>query len=120
MPFIDVLRVLLFVPFGIGVGFMAITNVIAFLVLRSPRERKKVSFLWWHVTAISLSFLMLGVVALDNVYNRLGMEPTWRVPVTLVGTTLFMVAQIIIFNIERQRLVQKRATDLAVAHHERE
>lgn len=113
----DFLRILLFIPFGVGVGFMLVTNIIAFQVLRPAQ---KLGFLWWHVTAISLSFMMIGVVAVETQAARLGEDSTsWRLPVTLAGTILFMVAQVIIFNVERQRLVQKRATQI-VAAHERE
>lgn len=106
MTLFDVLRFVIFTTFGLGVGFMLITNVIAYQVLRPPRE---LGFLWWHVTGISLSFLCLGVVAVDRAVSKLGDPPTWRTFVTLAGCLLFAVAQTIIFNVERQRLVQARA-----------
>jgi hypothetical protein len=109
----DFVRFAVFGTFGIGIGFMLMTNVMAFMVLRPP---KRLGFLWWHVTAISLSFLCIGVVAADTVAERLGeSEPGWRSALTLFGMTLYMVAQIIIFGVERQRLINSRAMSVAVA-----
>lgn len=108
----DLIRVLAFGTFGIGVGFMVLTNIMAFMVLRPPQ---KLGFLWWHVTAISISFLCLGTVAVDIVAGKLGDPPNWRSGVTLVGTTLFMVAQMIIFTVERARLVGRHAEQVVTA-----
>lgn len=102
----DLIRYLIFVFSGIGVGFMIMTNIIAYKVLRPP---KRLGFLWWHVTSISLSFLMVGAVALDNVVGRIGEPFTWRTPMLLAGSMLFATAQVIIFGVERNRLVQKVA-----------
>ncbi len=110
MTLYDVIRFISIATFGAGVGFMVLINVISFKVLRQP---KKFGFLWWHITAISLSFLCLGVVAVEQVAGRLGDPPTWRGPVVLTGTTLFLIAQFIIFNIERRRLVDKQAREVA-------
>ncbi len=102
----DFARVAIFAIFGVGVGFMALTNWIAFRVLRPP---KQIGFLWWHVTAISVTVLCLGVVAVDRVVGRIGLPPNWYGWVTLVGSVLFCVSQIIIFRVERARLVEKQA-----------
>ncbi len=104
-PF-DVLRLAAFALFGLGVGFMAVTNYIAYQVLRPPRQ---LGFLWWHVTAISISFLCLGAVAVDRVMRELGGPARWFGWVTLVGCSLFFVAQVLIFRVERSRLVEKQA-----------
>lgn len=106
MTVFDIVRYAVFATFGVGVGLMALTNLIAFRVLRPPR---RIGFLWWHITAISLSFLCLGVVSIEYVTGELGDPPGWRAATVLLGTTLFMVAQWIIFNVERQRLVNKQA-----------
>lgn len=102
----DVMRLLIFASFGIGIGFMVLTNMIAFMVLRPP---KKLGFLWWHITSISLSFLCIGIVATERVAGDLGEPITWRTPLVLFGMLLYMVAQAIIFSVERQRLVLSRA-----------
>ncbi len=104
-PF-DFLRIATFALFGLGVGFMTLTNYIAYQVLRPPRQ---MGFLWWHVTAISVSFLCLGAVAVERVMRELGDPARWFGWVTLVGCLLFFVAQILIFRIERSRLVEKQA-----------
>ncbi len=104
-PF-DFLRVAIFAVFGLGVGFMTVTNYIAYRVLRPPRQ---LGFLWWHVTAISLSFLLLGTVAVERVMREFGGPVRWFGWVTLVGSALFFVAQVLIFRIERSRLVEKQA-----------
>lgn len=112
MTFFDLVRMAVFALFGIGIGFMLLTNVIAFMVLRPP---KKLGFLWWHVTAISLSFLCLGIVATERVVGSLGDPPGWRSALVLFGMTLFATAQAIIFGVERQRLVADRAMKVAIA-----
>lgn len=106
----DVVRFAAFATFGVGAGFMVLTNIMAFMVLRPP---KKLGFLWWHVTSISISFLCLGLVSVEHVSGKLGDPPGWRSAVVLFGTVLFLIAQIIIFRVERKRLIQKRAFDVA-------
>lgn len=112
----DFIRAACFVMFGVGVTFMVLTNVIAFLVLRPQPQielgKRKLGFLWWHVSAISLSFLCYGAVSLDAVQQRVN-EPelTWRSPVVLIGSIVFAAAQVIIFTIERRRLVHARARE---------
>lgn len=108
----DVIRFLIFAVAGVGAAFMVATNAIAYNVLRPP---KKLGFLWWHVLAISLGFIFIGVVALDNILLRIGEPITWRVPVGFIGFTLFAVAQVIIFLIERGRLSQKKALERNLA-----
>lgn len=103
---VDVVRFLFVAVYGVGVAFMLVTNVLAFKVLRPPN---KVGFLWWHITSISVSFVCLGLVALDRAVTRIGEAPTWRTYVTGVGLALFGVAQVIIFNVERTRYVQVKA-----------
>lgn len=105
VPF-DLLRVLAFATFGVGVGIMVVNNALAFQVLR-PRAR--LGFLWWHVTAISAAFLCIGVVGLESVAGRFGTSPTWHSPLFVLGCSLFAVAQVLIFRVERARLVDKRA-----------
>ncbi len=104
-PF-DFLRLATFAAFGLGVGFMVVTNYIAYRVLRPPR---KLGFLWWHVSAISVSFLCFGVVAVERVVGRFGDPAAWYGWVTLLGAALFFVSQLLIFRVERARLVEKRA-----------
>lgn len=104
-PF-DIVRLASFAAFGLGVGFMVVTNYIAFRVLRPPH---RIGFLWWHVTAISAAFLCFGVVAVERVVGRLGNPSTWYGWVTLVGAILFFVSQLLIFRVERARLVEKQA-----------
>ncbi len=106
MRLFDLVRFAVFLMFGTGLGFMLMTNVIAFMVLRPPRH---LGFLWWHITAISLSFLCIGIVATERVVGRLGDPPGWQAVLTLVGMTLYVVAQAIIFSVERQRLIDSRA-----------
>lgn len=91
---------------------MLMTNVIAFMVLRPP---KKLGFLWWHVTSISLSFLCIGLVSVERVTGQLGNPPSWRTWVTLIGMLLFTTAQVIIFSVERQRLITQRAVAVAIS-----
>lgn len=118
MHLFDVIRFIAFFTFGLGMGLCALTNVIAYKVLRPP---ERLGFLWWHVTSISLSFGCIGVVAVEAVASRLGNPPSWRGVVVLVGTTLFLVAQAIIFKVEKQRLVYQKAQAqlAAVASNER-
>lgn len=106
----DILRYGVFVEAGVGVGFMITTNFIAFHVLRPAGF---LGFLWWHVTSISLSFMLIGSVALDNILYRIGDGFTWRAPVMFLGTTLFATAQLIIFKVERSRLITKQAVEIA-------
>lgn len=104
-PF-DILRLVTFAAFGLGVGFMLVTNLISVRVLRPPH---RLGFLWWHVTAISTAFLCFGLVAVERVVRRLGEPASWYGWVTLVGAILFCVSQVIIFRVERARLVEKQA-----------
>lgn len=110
--FANVLRYGVFLTSGIGFGFMVMTNFIAFAVLRPP---KKFGFLWWHVTSISLSFVLVGAVALDNIVERIGEPFTWRAPVMFIGTALYATAQFLIFKIERERLIQRRALEIVAS-----
>lgn len=113
----DFIRFGVFATFGVGIGFMLLTNFIAWKVLRPAQ---KLGFLWWHVTSISLSFICIGIVATERVVSRLGDPPGWRSVLTLTGMTLYAVAQVIIFNVERSRLIQKRAFEKAAGVRERE
>lgn len=110
MTLFDLVRVLVFSTFGVGVGFMVLTNCIAFIVLRPP---KAMGFLWWHVASISLSFLCLGSVGTWFVASRFGDPPGLASLVVLVGTILFAIAQILIFRVERGRLIFARAAKKA-------
>lgn len=112
MTLYDLVRVLVFATFGGGMGFAILTNVIAFQVLRPPH---KLGFLWWHVTSITLAFLFIGIVAVERVAGALGDPPSWRTFVCAAGTSLFLVAQIIIFLVERGRLIHKKAIEAAAA-----
>lgn len=103
---LDLIRTLFFVVFGIGLAFMFATNVLAFKVLRPP---KKLGFLWWHVTAISISFTLIGAVALSRSLDMLGQRATWETYATAVGISLYALAQTIIFNVERERYIIMRA-----------
>ncbi len=105
-PLADLLRYAIFSLFGLGVGFMLITNVMAYMVLRPPR---RLGFLWWHVTAVSIAMSCFGVVSVERVVGRLGNSLSWHAPVVLLGCVLFAVSQVIIFRVERQRLVDKVA-----------
>lgn len=111
MELVDLARYGFFATFGVGTAFMVATNVLAFLVLRPP---KKIGFLWWHVTAISLSFLCFGSVVLSRTMNGLDnhLAPTWHTYVTAVGVLTFTSAQVIIFNVERQRYVYFKSLKL--------
>lgn len=111
MAVLDLLRYGIFALFGVGSAFMVITNIIAFNVLRPP---KRMGFLWWHVTAISVAFLCIGAIALDTIVHRIGEPATWRLPVGITGFALFCIAQIIIFNVERNRLSQKTALEQTI------
>jgi len=106
----DVYRVMLFVLFAVGSAFMVGTNILGFFVLRPP---KKLGFLWWHVTAISLSFFLIGLVALSLVYERLNdphaSDLTWESIFLGIGFSLFALAQVIIFQVEKSRYVHKKA-----------
>lgn len=106
----DLIRYAIFLTFGAGTGLMCITNVLAFKVLRPP---KKLGFLWWHVTSISLSFICVGIVATERVVGTLGDPPGWRSVLVLFGMTLYCLAQFIIFRVERLRLVNSRAVTVA-------
>ncbi len=109
----DVLRVIIFATYGTGVGFMLLTNLIAYRVLRPPR---RLGFLWWHVTAVSVTVLCFGVVAVEGVVGRLGNPHIrWQSLVVLIGCVLFVTSQVIIFRVERQRLVEKLARRCAGA-----
>lgn len=99
MNWFDGFRVLVFLTFGVGCGFMLLTNWLAWRVLRNPSHS---GFLWWHVSAISVATLCLGVVAVERVLWRLGTEATWQGSVILIGTSLFCVSQVIIYRVERK------------------
>ncbi len=105
-PLADLLRFAIFALFGIGVGFMTLTNVMAYRVLRPPR---RLGFLWWHVTSVSIAMLCFGGVAVAAVGGRLGEPLIWASPTVLFGCVLFATSQVIIFRVERQRLVEKVA-----------
>ncbi len=102
----DLIRFVIFSTYGVGVGFMVMTNLIAYRVLRPPR---RLGFLWWHVTAVSLAFLCFGVVAVQFVVGRIGQTLSWHGVVVLIGCLLFVTSQVIIFRVERQRLVENLA-----------
>lgn len=108
----DWIRILFVAVFGFGAALMLITNYVAFMVLRPP---KQLGFLWWHVSAISLSFLCFGSVAISQTLERLnkdqGVGADWRTYVTALGVITFTVAQVIIFNVERRRLAHKIALE---------
>lgn len=104
----DIIRYLDFAMFGVGSAFMLITNVLAFKILRSPR---KLGFLWWHVTSISISFVCIGSIALNSAFSRLGQDPTWRTPVIFFGFLLYMLSQIIISRVELERYAARIAMD---------
>ncbi len=104
--FFDIVRLASFAAFGLGVGFMILTNYIAYRVLRPPH---RLGFLWWHVTAVSAAFLCFGAVAVERVVRMLGHPATWYGWVTFVGSLLFLASQFIIFRVERSRLVEKQA-----------
>lgn len=108
----DLVRFTVFALFGIGLGFMLMTNVMAFMILRPPR---RLGFLWWHVTAISLSFACIGVVATERVVSKIGDPPGWRSAVVLVGMLLYASAQVIIWNVERRRYINARALEVVDA-----
>lgn len=110
MTLFDIVRFATFAAFGIGLGFMVLTNLMAFMVLRPP---KQLGFLWWHVTAVSLSFLCIGIVAVEGVSGRLNDPLGWRSGLVLAGMTLYMVSQAMIFSVERHRLVVSRASEVA-------
>ena len=112
MRLFDVVRYAVFLLFGAGLGFMTLTNILAFWVLRPAQ---KLGFMWWHVTSISLSFICIGIVATERVAGRLGDPPGWRTLLTVIGMALYAVAQAIIFTVERQRYVEKRAQQIADA-----
>ena len=102
----DGLRFMICAILGLATGLMLMTNVVAFRVLRVPA---RLGFLWWHVTAISGAFLCFQAVVVDRVIRHLQTEPTWQTYVTLLGSALFLTAQVIIFNVERNRLSHYRA-----------
>lgn len=104
----DAIRFSFFAVAGVGVALMLTVNVLAFRVLRPG---KRLGFLWWHITAISSSFLCLMAVALDRSLERLGQGLTWHTVVTGVGLVLFTSAQAIIYNVERRRYAEKRALE---------
>ncbi len=105
-PLADLLRYVIFGLFGVGAGFMLMTNVMAYMVLRPPR---RLGLLWWHVTAVSSAMSCFGVVAVERVVGRLGQSLSWHAPALLLGCILFAVSQVIIFRVERQRLVDQVA-----------
>lgn len=94
---------------GAALAFMVGVNILALKVLRPPR---KLGFLWWHITAVSISVICLSVVTLDVVAKHLGAPATWRTWVALVGFTLMLAAQVIIFHVERQRYLQRLVIDM--------
>lgn len=102
-----------FAMFGVGAGFMVVTNLMAFSVLRPSKD--KLGFLWWHVTAISLSFACIGLVAVEQVASKVGNPFGWRTLLVFVGMLLYVVAQVIIFSVERRRLISARAHRVAAA-----
>lgn len=102
----DYLRIATICLFGVGAGFMVLTNFIAFMVLRPPQ---KLGFLWWHVTSISLAWLLVGGSAAYVVFTKLGDPPGLLTAFILPGMVLFAIAQVIIFTVERARLTAHRA-----------
>ncbi len=112
MILLEIIRGLFFVVFGIGFAFMCATNVLAFRVLRPP---KKLGFLWWHVTSISISFTLISLVALSRALESSGQSSSWQTYATAAGISLYAVAQTIIFNVERERYVIIKAGILKAA-----
>lgn len=111
MTVTNLIRYAYFAFFGFGVAFMLATNFMSFQVLRPPA---RMGFVWWHVSAISVSFLCFGVVIMEGVSRSLGSGLTWRTYVVGVGVLTFFAAQIIIFNVERQRWINKKALALGI------
>lgn len=107
---VDLVRIGYIAIYAIGVALMLVTNVIAFMVLRPP---KRLGFLWWHVSAISISFLCFGTVVLERTIRRLEGDPPvaadWRTYATALGVLTFTTAQVIIFSVERGRLAEAKA-----------
>ncbi len=109
-PWLDAVRFVIFALFGAGVGLMALTNVMAYRVLRPPR---RIGFLWWHVSGVSVATFGYGLVAVAAVAGRLGGPAFWATPVVLVASIVFAFTQVIIYRIERQRYAEKVARQRA-------
>lgn len=114
MRLIDIVRFVIFAEAGVALSFMVGTNILAWKVLRPARKR--VGFLWWHITTVSIGVICIGVIALERVLGKLGSPQTWRTWTTLVGMTSLAAAQTIIFHVERQRFVEKRVIQRRGAH----
>lgn len=106
----DIFRGLVFLFAGVGAGFAIATNILAFKVLRPP---KKLGFLWWHVTSVTVAFFLWGSVVLYYSLMRLGEPISWRTFASLGGAVVFAVSQTIIFTVERQRWFARRTVDEA-------
>lgn len=112
-PVYDLLRFVTMASFGVGFGFMILTNIISFIVLRRSRS-SKLRRLWWHVTMVSVAWILVGGVSAFVVFTRLGSPPGGLTTFVLPGMILFMIAQVFIFSTARERLAAKRALERAV------
>lgn len=111
MHYADFYRIAEFVLGAAGIGFMVAVNVLAWKVLRPA---KRLGFLWWHISTISVAYLCFLYVGFHYVFNRIasneGIDAVGYI--FGLGLLLFTAAQIIIFNVEAQRYAEKRAEGL--------
>lgn len=102
----DVMRLACVVLAFFGVGLMTSTLLVAHQVLR-PAQR--LGFFWWHIFTISVAVAGSMFLMTEAVVGRLGQPVTWRLPVTVAVLVLLDLALVVVFRVERSRLVAKRA-----------
>jgi hypothetical protein len=108
VTWVDLLRVVVLVLAGGGIGAMLVITWLAFRVLHPPRRP---GFLWWHVLTVTLAVSGLVVTTAGERLAMLQQPPDWRLPIALVSMVLLDIALVLIFRIEYERMVDKAARD---------
>ncbi len=108
MTLTDLFRFAVIAMSGSAIGVMLVVTWLAWGVLRPARP---LGFLAWHILAITASIVPLVVVAADATIARLHQPVTWRLPTLLFSLVVLNVAMWIVYQIEWQRLVDKKARE---------
>lgn len=103
----DVLRLIVLIATGAGIGLMGVITVVAYGVLRPPRRLGL--FLWTHIATISLGVAGAMLLLAEAQLGYLGDPATWRLPATLVVILTLDLALVLVYRVEQSRLVEKRA-----------
>lgn len=106
MMLADLLRYTVVALAGAGLGMICVITAVAYHVLRPPQ---RLGFLVQHIIAIGIGVGGAMILLAEAVVGRLGQDVTWRLPATLAVLAIIDVALVVVYRIERRRLIEKRA-----------